>query len=664
MILLIGGTSETAPLAAGLAGAGYAVLVSTATGVPLAIGDHPRISRREGRLDEEGMVALGREKGIRAIVDAAHPYAVAVHAAAQKAAQRLGIPCLVFRRDAADIKGDNIRIAADHAEAAAMAFAAGRPVLLTTGSRNLAPYAQAARRTGVPYAARVLDTRESLDACRAAGIRDERIIAGRGPFSIEENLAVIRRFGIGVIVTKESGRVGGVEAKLAAARQTHCEVIVIRRPEAPTFGPVFDDPAALVAALREIGARQDPDPPKGWLLLPAVLGPFACGYFLSYLTRNVNAVIAPDLVREFHLGASDLGLLTSVYFLSFALFQPLLGMLLDRFGPRRVEGSLLLVAAAGALLFAWSGGTSLLIAGRGLIGLGVSACLMAAFQANALWFSRQRLAALNGWVLAAGGIGAVFSTAPVEWVLQWVDWRVLFTVVAAAFAVNSGLIFGLVPERRTAAAHMTIREQFRGFVQIGRNREFWRIAPLAMLSQSVFMSLQGLWAAGWMKDVGGFARGEIAYYLLLAAVGMVTGHMTMGNLASRLERAGIAPSYVVGVGVGGAVLVHATLVFGYSEMQPLIWLLFGFLGTAGTVSFAILTHAFPVSMAGRANTALNLLIFVASFLVQWGIGIVVNLYPADNGNYAPEGYVLAFGATTLLQAASLFWFFRRMRRSV
>ncbi len=168
---------------------------------------------------------------------------------------------------------------------------------------------------------------------------------------------------------------------------------------------------------------------KGWLLLPAVIGPFACGYFLSYLTRNVNAVIAPDLVREFHLGASDLGLLTSVYFLSFALFQPLLGMLLDRFGPRRVEGSLLLVAAAGALLFAWSGGTSLLIAGRGLIGLGVSACLMAGFQANALWFSRQRLAALNGWVLAAGGIGAVFSTAPVEWALRWVDWRILFTIV-------------------------------------------------------------------------------------------------------------------------------------------------------------------------------------------------------------------------------------------
>ena len=255
MILLIGGTSETAPLAAGMAAAGYDVLVSTATDAPLAIGDHPRISRREGRLDEEGMVALAGEKGILAIVDAAHPYAATTHTVAQKAAQRLGIPCLVFRRAEADTKGENIRFAADHAEAAEMAFAFGRPVLLTTGSRNLAPYAEAARRTGVPYIVRVLDTRESLNACRAAGIQEDRIIAGRGPFSVKENLAAIRRFGIGVIVTKESGRVGGVEAKLAAARQTHCQVIVIRRPETLTPGPVFDDPATLITALKDIGTR-------------------------------------------------------------------------------------------------------------------------------------------------------------------------------------------------------------------------------------------------------------------------------------------------------------------------------------------------------------------------------------------------------------------------
>jgi len=252
MILLIGGTSETAPLASGLAEAGYAVLVSMVTAAPLAIGDHPRISRRVGRLDEEGMVALGNEKGIRAIVDAAHPYAEAAHAAAHNAAKRLGIPCLVFRRPAVLTPESPVHFAADHAEAAEMAFAFGRPVLLTTGSRNLAPYAEAARRTGVPFAVRVLDIPESLAVCRAAGIPEDRIIAGRGPFSVAENLAAIHRFGIGVIVTKESGRAGGIEAKLAAADQANCRLIVLRRPVRPASGPAFDHPLHLISSLADL----------------------------------------------------------------------------------------------------------------------------------------------------------------------------------------------------------------------------------------------------------------------------------------------------------------------------------------------------------------------------------------------------------------------------
>lgn len=292
MILLIGGTSETAPLASGLAAAGYEVLVSTATAEPLAIGESPRISRRTGRLDEEGLAALGRERGIRAIADAAHPYAVAAHAAAGNAARRLGIPCLVLRRPetltpdddrhgaaspayeaparaegspaspaenraslgagGGKAPGSAVRFAASHTEAAAMAFALGPPVLLTTGSRNLAPYAEASLRTGVPFAVRVLDTPESLAACRTAGIPEERIIAGRGPFSVEQNLDAIRRFGIGVIVTKESGLAGGFDTKLAAARRADCRLIVLSRPETPDTGLTFGDPAALIAVLRDL----------------------------------------------------------------------------------------------------------------------------------------------------------------------------------------------------------------------------------------------------------------------------------------------------------------------------------------------------------------------------------------------------------------------------
>ncbi|MCY3023452.1 MAG: precorrin-6A reductase [Planctomycetota bacterium] len=237
MILLLGGTSETAPLATALAEAGYDVLVSTATEVALDVGRHPRIRRRMGRLDVQAMIALARQEHIQVVVDAAHPYATAAHTTADEAARALGIPCLTFLRPAGLVVQASglhaaVACAATHDEAARLACAAGGPILLTTGSRNLAPYVSEAQRRGLTLVARVLPEGESLAACRAAGIPDERIVAARGPFSIEDNRAVIRKFGIRTLVTKDSGDAGGCPEKIEAARLEHCRVILVRRPPA------------------------------------------------------------------------------------------------------------------------------------------------------------------------------------------------------------------------------------------------------------------------------------------------------------------------------------------------------------------------------------------------------------------------------------------------
>jgi len=208
--------------------------------------------------------------------------------------------------------------------------------------------------------------------------------------------------------------------------------------------------------------------------------PFAAGYFLSYLYRTINAVLSPYLVAELRLDATDLGLLTSAYFLTFAAFQlPLgvllelpLGVLLDRFGPRRVEAVLLLFATAGASLFAVSGNPAELVIGRGLIGLGVSACLMASFKAFVLWFPAERLPVVNGWVLAAGGLGALAATAPIEAVLQWIHWRGLFAGLAGSSMVVAFILLRAVPERGAGAA-AGLRGGGRLAVAVaGRSRRF------------------------------------------------------------------------------------------------------------------------------------------------------------------------------------------------
>jgi precorrin-6A/cobalt-precorrin-6A reductase len=238
MIVLLGGTSESAFLAAALVSAGHSVLVSTATDAPLKLPDHPLISRRCGRLDAVGLIALLRDLRVKALVDATHPYATEAQTNAREAARAASIPYFRWQR-AESVLGntDRVVVVANHDEAARLAFSYGCTVLLTIGSRNLAPYAREAARTGIGMAARVLPLPESLEACHRAGLPEAAILAARGPFSIEENRSAIRRTGAGVLVMKDGGFEGGVPSRMEAARLEGCRVVLVRRPpSAPTNG--------------------------------------------------------------------------------------------------------------------------------------------------------------------------------------------------------------------------------------------------------------------------------------------------------------------------------------------------------------------------------------------------------------------------------------------
>ncbi len=247
-ILLLGGTSETAPLAVKLATAGYKVLVSTATDADLDIGEHPAIHRRCGRLNQDQLSGLIQQERICAVVDATHPYAGAVHQTARVAARHSQCLYLRYQRQALLDEFGECLIAHDHDEAARMACSDGQPVLLTTGSRHLAPYVAEARRTGVTLFARILNHPEAVAACTQAGLAQSGRIFGRGPFSLEQNRALICRHGIGVLVTKDSGHVGGVAEKLEAARLEQCRVIVVQRPD-EIMNNTFCAMDQLIAAL-------------------------------------------------------------------------------------------------------------------------------------------------------------------------------------------------------------------------------------------------------------------------------------------------------------------------------------------------------------------------------------------------------------------------------
>ncbi len=394
-----------------------------------------------------------------------------------------------------------------------------------------------------------------------------------------------------------------------------------------------------------------------------VLLPFAGAYVLSYLYRSVNAVIASDLSADFALSAAQLGLLTSAYLLAFAAFQLPLGLLLDRFGPRRTDAALLLIAALGALVFALAHQLPSLILGRALIGLGVSGCLMSGIKANVVWFPLSRLAAMNGWLFFAGGVGLMLATLPVEIAVRLAHWQSVFAILAVLTVAASALIFFSVPERAGEATRESMGAQLRGLSRVFRDHRFWQISLSATAMQSTHMAVQGLWAGPWLRDVAGLGRDAVAWHLLVMACATTTGFLFWGNFATWLSHRGISAFSLFIWGTGAFLLFQLLVTVGNGETALVSWVGYGFFGTAGSLCYAILPHRFPAVLAGRVNTALNSMVFACAFLVQWALGAVINLWPVTAAGYDPRGYRLGFGVALAIGLSTWVWMLAQTRRT-
>ncbi len=386
-----------------------------------------------------------------------------------------------------------------------------------------------------------------------------------------------------------------------------------------------------------------------------VFCPFASGYFLSFFFRNVNAVISRDLAGEFSLAPSDLGFLTSMYLLAFAAFQLPLGVLLDRYGPRRVVAALLCVAAAGALTFALARDFTTLSIGRALIGLGVSGGLMGAIKAFTLWFPLSRLASLNGLYLAVGGIGGLSATAPAEALVGPFGWRALFFVLAGLSVASALLVFTVVPEKKLPGEGQTLRAQIAGFGEIFASVPFWRIALPLVVCHACYLSLQGLWLAPWLYDVAGQDRPAVANYLFVTALAYILGAVFFGLTGERLARAGVSRMTMFKLGLCVSLAAFGLLAAGVQTALGAVLAVYGFTAISASLAYSLLTPLFPPAMTGRVNTASNVLMFGFSFAFQWGIGAVLKYFPAADGHYSATGYATALASLALLQLGALAW---------
>ncbi len=390
--------------------------------------------------------------------------------------------------------------------------------------------------------------------------------------------------------------------------------------------------------------------------------PLAALNFLNQASRALLAVIGPVLALEFGLSAADLGLLAAVLFAAYALTQLPAGLALDLWGARRVQATLALVAGVGFALSALAPTWGWLMLGRVMTGIGVAAGLTAMLQANARWFPKERVAAMTGTGLLVGALGGMMATLPLSLLLPAIGWRGGFALLAGLAVLVSLWIALTVPEAPRPVARRPFWTEVRAFGPIFRHPAFLGFVPAICVLSGLSFTWQGLWAGPWLRDVAGLGEGARATVLFAYAAGMAAGSFLMGHLSSFVQARGWPPLAVgftaMGVQLALQLLFALAPPGGVAGLMA-AWALFAIAASAGPISYAAIGQRFPTELAGRVATAINASMLALVFVLQAGIGAVLDLWPRlPDGGWDPAGYRVALLGTVSLQAIALLWAWR------
>ncbi|WP_243374620.1 MFS transporter [Microvirga solisilvae] len=381
-------------------------------------------------------------------------------------------------------------------------------------------------------------------------------------------------------------------------------------------------------------------------------------YAVSQFLRNSVGVIANDLARELSLSATQTGFLSSAFFFTFAAVQIPIGILIDRYGPKRVTLATAVIAVAGTVLFALAPSASMLIAARALMGLGCSTFFMAPLVIYARRFPPQRFAALTSIQMGGANLGTLAATAPLAASSAAIGWRGSFLAVAAITVVLALVIVVAVPkDSDTAKGRESWADAFRGVAQAVKVPSFRSVFFMHLTTYSCFVSIVGLWGGPWLTDVHGAdltTRGNI---LLLGAGAQICGMFLWGAM----DR--FWGSYQKPVLIGGsmAVVMMAILVFVPLDLT-LVSVWFVLFGLSVSCTPILTSHGkslFPTHLTGRGITLMNIGTMGGAFLSQSVTGVLIDVMGrSGTGGYSPEGYRLVFAALGGWLLLSLFFYFK------
>ncbi len=362
-----------------------------------------------------------------------------------------------------------------------------------------------------------------------------------------------------------------------------------------------------------------------------VLGVVAVAYVLSFFQRFAPAGIAQDLAAAFQTSAASLGVLAATYFYVYTVMQIPTGVLVDTLGPRRILFLGGLVGGAGSLIFGLAPSLEVALAGRTLVGLGVSVTFIAMLKIIAVWFEENRFATLVGASMLVGNLGSVLAGAPLSALAQAAGWRGVFVGVGAVSVVMGLLCWLLVRDRPTPAGEGGNRPRFDRTVVLGgllsvlRNRDTWPAALVNLGMSGSFFTFGGLWAMPFLTQALGLTRAVASVHLSLYFAGFAIGCLVIGSISDRLGRR--KPVVIVGSHLYGLIW----LVW-LSGVAPPLWASYALFAAMGltTASFSLTwacaKEVNPPLLSGMSTSVANMGGFLAGAILQPLVGWVMDLH--------------------------------------
>jgi len=355
-------------------------------------------------------------------------------------------------------------------------------------------------------------------------------------------------------------------------------------------------------------------------------------------------------MEEFAASATSLGGMSAAYFYPYALSQPLVGFLTDRWGARKVVTLSTGIGFMGAFLFALAPTLLLAAFGRGLIGLGAAGVFVPALKALLPWFGPQAFAQMNGILLVTGNIAAIFASTPLAWIIQEIGWRIAFFFIAGfmiLLAILSWIYIRDFPPGYDQGAKERPKTKTGGqtFLIVLRNPFFWIVVALFFTYGGSFQTFQGLWGYPFLIDVFHYTKLEAGNLLMLIAWGVIVGGPILSYLVDKpfSQRKGLLLSSSIGV----QVLIWSGIVFWGKSLGPLsIGAILFIMGAtlAGTLSilWAIIRDVSVPERLGTVMGLVNPAPFLGVAIFQPATGYLMDRVGKVGTRFPFEAYQHAF----------------------